>query len=369
MGKPDYYAVLGVGKDASADEVKKAFRRLARKFHPDVNPGNKEAEDKFKEVNEAFQVLSDPSKRAQYDQFGHSAFRPQDFQDWRNVNFEDIFSDLGFGDIFNMFRGGRRGPSPGADLKYELSVSLEQAFSGIKTKIEVPQHVVCGSCDGTGGKPGFVKRCDACGGSGQVRRVQRTPLGQLMSVGPCHECRGTGKRVTKVCDACGGKGRVRRVRKIEVTIPAGVDDGMYLRVEGEGEASEDGGESGDLYVVISVKSHDVFERQQENLYCKTTINLSTAVFGGEVSVPTIQGKAKLKIPAGTQSHSVFRLRGQGMPSVHGGGRGDQFVKVVVRIPERLSKRQEGLLREFSKDERGETGTNKGFFEKFKEFLS
>ncbi|HVN66343.1 MAG TPA: molecular chaperone DnaJ [Methanomicrobiales archaeon] len=370
MAKRDYYEVLGVPRNASEEDIKKAFRQLARKYHPDLNPGNKESEEKFKEVNEAFQVLSDPTKKGQYDQFGHAAFRPEDFAGFRATSFEDLFRDFGFGDIFNVFggeRGGQRprGPRPGADLRYDLDISFEEAFRGVKKEIQVPHSVTCRTCHGSGAKPGTLKTCPNCGGSGQVRSVRRSPFGQMVQVSTCPQCGGSGQVAGEPCATCNGGGRLAKVAKIEVTVPRGIDDGQYLRVGGEGEAGERGGPPGDLYVVVHVAPHPVFERHGKDLFCKTTIDLATAVLGGEVQVPTMTGKASLKIPAGTQSHTVFRLKGQGMPGLNSIRRGDQLVKVVIHIPEKVTKRQKELLREFSGEKKEET-TGPGFFEKLRE---
>lgn len=357
MAKKDYYDVIGVSKNASQEEIKKAFRKLAREWHPDVNKSSG-AEARFKEINEAYQVLSDPKKRQQYDQHGHSAFQGQDFSGFRG--FEDIFREFGFGDIFEGFESGNRTrKSRGRDIKYDISITLEEAFSGVKKKIEFAGFEECKECRGTGAKGGETTKCSNCNGSGQIKNVQRTFLGQFVSVMPCSRCGGAGRTIERACPSC-NDGKIRKNKKIEVDIPRGINDEQYLRITGEGELGSNGGPPGDLFVVVDVKEHDIFERQDDDLYCSVDIDLGTAITGGEVSVPTIDGKATLKIPAGTQSHTVFRLKGEGMPRLSG-GQGDQLVKIVVQIPMKLTKRQEEALRDaFEK----KTEAKKGFFEQF-----
>ncbi|MEM7816061.1 MAG: molecular chaperone DnaJ [Candidatus Aenigmatarchaeota archaeon] len=373
MTKKDYYEILGVSRNASQEEIKRAFRHLARKWHPDVNPGNKEAEERFKEINEAFQVLSDPEKRAQYDQFGHAAFRPEDFAGFRTFSFDELFKNFGFGDIFDVFSGfGERGRSgyeqeEGADLRYELEISLEDAFRGADTEIEVPRFEQCSVCSGSGAKPGtYPKKCPKCGGTGEIRTVKRTAFMQSISISPCDRCEGEGTIIEVPCKNCNGTGKERKTRKVRVKIPAGVDDGQYLRLAGQGQPGYKGGPSGDLYIEIRVKEHPVFERHGNDIFCKTTIDIGTAILGGEITIPTLTGTARLKIPPGTQSHTVFRLKGQGMPHIKSGKRGDQLVKVVVEIPKRLSRKQEHLIREFLGERKAETG--KGFFERMREMF-
>lgn len=370
MAKRDYYEVLGVGKDATPDDIKKAFRQLAKKYHPDLNPGDKKAEEAFKEINEAFQVLSDTQKKAQYDQFGHAAFKPEDFAGFRTFSWEDILRNFGFGNMFDVFSGmgqqASRGPVEGADIRHDLEITLNDAFNGVKTTIEIPHFVECSTCKGTGAMPGHLKTCSTCGGSGQVRRVSKSPFGQMMNISTCRTCSGTGKIIEKPCQECRGKGSVERTQRIEVTIPRGVNDGQFLRISGGGEPGLRGGPPGDLYVVVHIKSHEIFERHDADLYCKTTIDLGTAILGGEIKVPTIAGKGTLTVPAGTQSHTIFRLRGQGMPYLNSKRRGDQLVKVVVHIPEKISKRQRELVKEFVGEKKEETSA--GFFERFKEYI-
>ena len=381
MTKSDYYETLGVSREASPEDIKKAFRTLARKHHPDVNQGDKEAEAKFKEINEAFEILGNPQKKAQYDQFGQAAFGQGQGgfgaggPGFGSGSFEDIFS--GFGDIFDIFSGGmgartrkRNGPQAGADLKYDLEITLEDAYNGVTTKIEVPHLETCGNCDGSGAKPGTAqKTCSHCGGTGQVKHVRRTFMGQIVNISICDKCNGTGKIIDSPCPDCDGNGRIRKKRTIEVKIPRGIDSENHLRVAGEGDAGVKGGPSGDLYIIIHVKPHEIFERYDNDIYCKTSISFSQAALGDVIEVPTISGAmAKLKIPSGTQSHTVFRLKGQGMYDVRGRGVGDQMIKVVVKTPEKMSKEQKEALRRLS-DASGEDiqETGKGFFDKMKEF--
>lgn len=388
--KRDYYEVLGVKRDASADEIKKAYRIHARKFHPDVNPGNKESEEKFKEVNEAFEVLKDPQKKAQYDQFGHAPFAGAGGAGQGGFggfggggaggagfeNFEDIFSSFGFGDIFDVFSGGRRGqarrggPTDGADLRYDLKITLEEAFGGAVKKINIPRFEKCPTCKGSGAKPGTApKTCQKCGGTGEMRAVQRTPFGQFVSVRTCSMCAGVGKVAETPCPECKGAKRVEKTRTIDVKIPAGISTGSHLRVEGMGEEGTNGGYSGDLYIVIHVEQHPVFDRYENDLYAKTSISITHAIFGAEAEVPAIKGKVKLKIPAGTQSHSIFRVRGQGMPDVRTGKRGDLLIRVVVNIPSKLSTREREILQEYGRVAGGtEAKVEKGFFDKFREYI-
>lgn len=369
--KKDYYEVLGVSRDTDQEEIKKAFRHLARKCHPDVNPDDKGAEEKFKELNEAFSVLSDPQKRAQYDQFGTSAFSAEDFAGFREFrfSFDDLFSNFGLGDIFNAFRGGRghQRSRQGADLKYDLDISLEDAYSGLETRIEVPVFTDCANCNGTGAEPGHLKDCRQCNGAGELRRAHRRGFMQFVSVTPCGKCRGTGKIVEEECSKCKGEGRLKKTRRIELKVPAGIDDKSYLRVASQGEGGVYGGPPGDLYVIMHVMPHDILERHENDLFARTTLSLTQAIFGCEIEVPTIMSKAKIKIPPGTQSHTVFRLKGQGMPDVHTKKKGDLLVRVVVDIPKKMTKKQRELLKEFATESDEKIETTKGFFEKLKEF--
>ncbi len=356
MAKRDYYQVLNVGRDASADEIKKAYRRLAMKFHPDRNKDDGDAEAKFKEAKEAYEVLSNPQKRSAYDQFGHAGlgggagagggFNPADA-------FGDIFGDV-FGDIFGGGRrGGRSQVFRGADLRYELDLDLERAVSGDTVEIEVSSLAACETCSGNGSAPGSTpETCDTCGGSGQVRMQQ----GFFSIQQTCPSCRGEGTRITDPCTDCHGRGRVVRERSLSVKIPPGVDEGDRIRLTGEGEAGRNGGPPGDLYVEIRVRPHKLFERRGPDLYTDVPIGFATAALGGEVELPTLNGQVSLKIPRGTQSGKVFRLRGKGVITVRNPGRGDLFCRAVVETPVNLTAEQEELLRRFadSVDEGGET---------------
>lgn len=351
MAEKDYYKILGVSKEASQEEIKKAFRQLARRYHPDVNQGNKESEEKFKEINEAFQVLGNPQKKAQYDSYGSSAFSAEDLAGFRSqrFNFDDLFSDFGFGDIFDIFNHKGRGREyggyeEGADLRYDLEITLEEAFTGIKKTIEMPIHEICKKCNGLGAEEKYLKECDKCHGTGEIRMARRQGFTQFISVAPCDKCHGGGKIATKYCDACLGKGEIEKIQKIEVKIPRGINHGQYLRIEGKGELGRNA-PSGDLYIVIHIKKHPVLKREEENLFLDKNIDLTTAIFGGKVEIQGIDKKIKLKIPPATQSHTPFRLEGQGMPFVNSRDRGDLFVKAIVHIP-KVGRDKEKLFRKF-----------------------
>lgn len=344
MAKRDYYEVLGVSKDASDADLKKAYRKLAMKFHPDRNPDDNSAEEKFKEVKEAHDVLSDSQKRATYDQFGHAGIEnSMGGGGAGGAGFGDIFDSV-FGDIFGG-GGGRGGERVyrGADLRYELSLSLEEAVAGTTVKIRVPKQVECEPCHGTGAKKGSEPvTCTTCNGVGQVRMQQ----GFFSVQQTCPQCRGAGKMIKDPCSACRGQGRVRDNKTISVKVPAGVDTGDRIRLSGEGEAGQNRGPAGDLYVDVAVKEHPIFTRDDSDLHCEVPISFATAALGGEFEVPTLDGRVKLKIPAESQSGKMFRLRGKGVKSVRGSMKGDLLCRIVVETPVNLSKKQKELLREF-----------------------
>ncbi len=385
MPKRDYYEILGISRSATADEIKKAYRNLALKYHPDRVPAEqkKAAEEKFKEMSEAYEVLMDPKKKATYDQYGHagvdSSFSKEGFdfrQDFHHFDdLKDIFggadvSDLlrgfGFGgDIFGGSSGGGRrgGPRRGNDLECQVEISFDDAIFGGEKTITIPRYEACEECGGTGAKPGSKKeRCADCGGRGQVR----TSNGFFNVVQACPSCGGEGSIIKTPCPACGGRGRVKIKRNIKVKIPAGVDSGSRLRIHGEGEAGEKGGRHGDLYILIHVRAHDIFERHGADIYCEVPIGFSTAVFGGDIEVPTIEGKVMMKIPAGTQAGRVLRLRNKGVAHLHDNSRGDQLVKVQIDVPTDLTAEQKKALKEYARVSGEDSGPlHRSFIEKMK----
>ena len=355
--KKDYYEVLGVPKDSSEKDIKGAYRKLAMKYHPDRSE-EPDAEEKFKELSEAYAVLSDPEKRQKYDQFGHAGINSQYSQEdlFRGVNFEDLLRGFGFGgggargggeSIFDMFFGGGgrgRGPARGRDLRYDVSLTLEQAATGLESTIDVPRTENCSTCRGSGAKPGTTPSvCGNCHGSGQITRAQNTPFGQMVTSSACPKCGGRGQIIVNPCGDCGGTGRTRRTRKINIKIPAGVEDGQHLKLRGQGDAGDQGTENGDLYVVINVMPHPKFQRVESDLLLETYISFTQAALGAEVEVSTLTGRAKMKVPAGTQTGTIFRLRGKGMPRLQGMGSGDLHVKVNIKTPSALTERQRELL--------------------------
>lgn len=345
MSKRDYYEVLGVAQNADEKEIKKAYRRIAMKFHPDRNSDDPKADDKFKEATEAYEVLTNADKRAAYDRFGHAGVDGSaGAGGFSEGGFSDIFGDV-FGDIFGGGGGGRSraGPQRGSDLRYTLDISLEDAVFGKTVEIKVPTLQSCDVCDGSGAKPGTsVKTCSTCGGAGQVRMQQ----GFFQVQQTCPSCRGQGKVVSDPCTSCRGQGRVERSKTLSVKVPPGVDTGDRIRLSGEGEAGPNGGPNGDLFVEMSVRKHAIFERDGKDLHCDAPITFSDAALGGELEVPTLEGRVKLKIPEGTQTGKLFRLRGKGVKPVRGGSVGDLLCRVVVETPVQLTKQQKELLQQF-----------------------
>lgn len=372
----DYYQTLGVSKGVSPDELKKAYRKLAIKFHPDKNPDEKEAEARFKEISEAYDVLRDEKKRAIYDQLGHEGYTQRGRGGGGGAGgvdpfdiFSQVFGGGGGGSIFEEFFGGggggggrrrRGGPSPGADLRYDMQISFEEAVFGADKQIDVRKAVQCGGCTGSGVAPGASKKhCHTCNGTGQVSMSQ----GFFSIRQPCQQCNGSGDIIDKPCRDCGGSGKVNESRKIEIHIPAGVDTGSRLRVGGEGEAGFRGGPPGDLYVVLHIQEHDVFARDGNDIIVEMPIDFPTAALGGSISVPTISGIANLKIPPGTQNGSIFRMRGKGVPSLRGHGRGDQHVRIAVEVPRNLNRKQKENLEVFSKS------LDEGVHPRLRQFMS
>lgn len=373
--KRDYYEVLGVSKGVTQEELKKAYRKLALQYHPDRNQGNPEAEEKFKEATEAYEVLSDARKREAYDRFGHQGldggfgggFNPEAFRD-----FSDIFGGFGdFGEFFEgLFGGGRRGGrtavNRGEDLRYDLELTLEEVGKETEKTIEIPRHETCESCSGSGCAPGTnPSPCSQCGGVGQVRFSQ----GFFSITRPCPRCGGRGQTIDTPCTSCNGSGRTLKRKKLSVKIPLGADTGLRLKVTGEGERGVQGGPSGDLYIFIVVRPHDLFQRDGDDIVCDVPISFTQAALGAEIEVPNLYGKSRMKIPAGTQTHKMFRLRGKGIPNLRSRTPGDQYVRVIVETPTKLSARQKDLLEEFA----AESGEQhhplaKGFFDKVKEML-
>ncbi|MGH7905521.1 MAG: molecular chaperone DnaJ [Candidatus Binataceae bacterium] len=371
--KRDYYETLGVTRGASEDELKKAYRRLAIQFHPDRNPGSKEAEEHFKQLNEAYQVLSDPERRAQYDRYGHAAFEgphgPGGFGGFDfSQGFEEVFADI-FGDFFGAGRTRSRSPSRrGDDLRYDLEIEFEEAARGAEKNVSFQRLALCEACGGSGARTGAsgVRTCPNCRGSGQIRTQQ----GFFSISTTCGQCRGEGTIIADPCPKCQGQGRVRRTHSLVVKIPPGVDNGSRLKLRGEGEAGFSSGSPGDLYVVIHVREHQLFARQGNDVVIEAPISFPQAALGAEIDVPTLDGKVKLKIPAGTQSGKVMRLKGRGFPDLHGYGRGDELLKVVVETPRRLTARQRELLEEFARiaGEDVNHPMSKGFVDKLKEMF-
>lgn len=371
MAKQDFYEILGVSKSASADDLKRAYRKLAMQFHPDRNAGDKNAEQKFKDINEAYDVLKDDQKRAAYDRFGHAAFEqgggrgPGDFG--FTGGFADIFDEM-FGEFMGGGRRGQGGPSRGSDLRYNLEITLEECFRGKQTTIRVPNLVACDQCHGSGAEPGSKPvSCPTCHGRGRIRVQQ----GFFTMERTCTACQGAGRVIEKPCRGCAGQGRVRREKTLSVNIPPGVEDGTRMRLAGEGEVGVRGAAAGDLFIFITVAPHRIFHRDGANIHCRVPISITTAALGGAIEVPTLEGtRTRVNVPAGTQSGHQFRLRGQGMSVLRSSLRGDMYVEAVVETPVNLTKRQQELLREFEKEGDGVRThpESEGFFARVKEFF-
>ena len=375
--KRDYYEVLGVQKGASEEEIKKAYKKMARKYHPDLNPGDKDAEEKFKEVNEAYEVLSDSEKKARYDQFGFAGVDPNfgagggGYGGGAGFDFGDL------GDIFGSFFGGgfgggqtRRNPNApqrGESIRMNLTISFEEAAFGCEKELELDRYEACETCHGSGAAPGTSpETCPDCGGSGVVQTRRQTPMGVFASTAPCSRCGGRGKIIKEPCKDCRGSGMVRRRRKIQASVPAGIDNGQTISIRGQGHAGKNGGPAGDLLVTITVRPHELFRREGTSVLCEAPITFPQAVLGAELEIPTIDGKVKYDIPEGTQSGTTFRLKGKGIPALNGRGRGDQYVTVYIETPRNLNREQKEALKKFA-EAVGENNyeERKSFFRKFK----
>lgn len=381
--KRDFYEVLGVEKGASDDEIKKAYRKMAKKYHPDLNPGDKEAEAKFKEVNEAYEVLSDSQKRARYDQFGHAGVDPN-FGAGQGGGYGAggfggfDFSDMGdLGDLFGSFFGGGarqsnpNAPRRGSDVTIDLMLSFEEAAKGCVKTVNVPRVTTCDECGGSGARKGTApKTCPDCGGRGQVRVQSRTPFGVMQTQRTCSRCRGTGKIIEQPCPKCSGNGQVRKNHTLEIRVPAGIDDEQALNIRGQGNAGKNGGPAGDLHVVIGVRPHPMFERKGFDVWCEVPITFTQAALGADVTVPTLDGPVTYHVHEGTQPGDVFKLKDRGIQNLNGRGKGHEYVKMTIEVPKNLTEKQKEVLRQF---EEGATEKNyqkrKSFFEKLKDFMS
>ena len=378
--KRDYYEVLGVSKGASDDEIKRAYRKLAKKYHPDMNPGDKEAEAKFKEVNEAYSILSDSEKRARYDQFGHAGVDPNYGAGGPGGGFGGFdMEDIDLGDIFGSFFGGgfggfggsassrRNGPQKGESLRASLTISFEEAAFGCEKEVTVERYETCDTCHGSGCAPGTSPEvCPDCHGTGTVQVRRQTPMGVFATSSPCPKCGGKGRIIHQPCKDCRGSGMVRKKKTIQASIPAGIDNGQTISIRGQGNAGKNGGPAGDLLITITVRPHELFRREGTSVLCEAPITFTQAVLGAELEIPTIDGKVKYTLPEGTQSGTTFRLKGKGIPSINGRGRGDQYVTVYIETPKNLNKEQKEALRKFAETMgESETQGRKDFFKKFK----
>ncbi len=374
--KRDYYEVLGVQRGASEDELKKAYRKLAKKYHPDLNPGDAEAEKHFKEINEAYEVLSDKDKRARYDQFGHAGVDPNfgagggsyggGFGDFDFGDLGDIFGSF-FGGGFGGARQSRNGPQRGESIRVGLTISFEEAAFGCEKEVGIDRIDPCPTCKGSGCEPGTTPEvCTQCNGTGQVQQRRQTPMGIFATTTTCPKCGGQGKIIHSPCKDCNGTGRQRRRKTIKVNVPAGIDNGQTISLRGQGNAGKNGGAAGDLLIMITVRPHQLFRREGNNVYCDAPITFTQAVLGGELEIPTIDGKVKYDIPEGTQTGTTFRLKGKGIPSINGRGRGDQYVTVHIETPRNLNREQKEALKKFSEAiGEGNYEERKNFFRKFK----
>lgn len=366
----DYYEILGIDRNASTDEIKRAYRKLAKEYHPDLNPDNEEAEQKFKEASSAYEILSDDDKRSRYDRFGHAGVDPQAGSQGFG-GFGDIFDDL-----FDIFGGGgfssgrsrRAGPVKGADLRYDLSIEFEEAVFGVEKEIKVSKEETCSTCEGTGAKEGTHKEtCSKCNGSGEVKYAQQTPFGQFVRVGTCDECEGSGEIIKEKCHTCNGMGTEYKTKRINVKVPAGVNNDSIISIRGEGEPGERGGPHGDLYIYINVKSHKLFTRQGNHIFIDIDISFTQAALGAKITIPTLEGQEKFTIPEGTQTGTQFKLKNEGVPHLRGSGRGDLYFTVNIEVPKKLTERQRELLLEYAKEEGEEVGEGKkSFFNKVKD---
>lgn len=370
LAKRDYYEVLNVGKDASEEEIKRAYRSQAKKYHPDLNPNNEEAETKFKEANEAYEILSDREKRSRYDRFGHAGVDPQSGgQGGGFGGFGDVFED-----IFDIFGGGassgprRRGPTRGADLRYDIDLEFKEAVFGIEKEIQVRRDETCSTCEGTGAKPGTEKTtCSTCNGQGEVQYAQRTAFGQFVRVATCDDCDGTGQVIEDKCSTCHGRGKESKVKTIKVKIPAGVDNGSIISMREQGEAGDRGGPSGDLYIYINVREDSRFKRSGMNVFIDVPISFTEAALGAEIEVPTLDGTIKYNIPEGTQTGTRFKLKHKGIDNVRGHGKGDLYFTVNIKVPTKLTDKQKNALKDFAKSTGEDYNENKkGFFGKVKD---
>lgn len=376
--KRDYYEVLGVSKGATGDEIKKAYRKEAKKYHPDLHPGDKEAEKKFKEVNEAYEVLSDSDKKARYDQFGHAGVDPnfgagQGAGGYGFDDFGDIFSNIfggGFGGGFGGSSQRRNGPVRGADVRQVIDITFEEAAFGCKKNITVNKQENCPTCNGSGAKPGTSPvTCKRCGGSGQVKTQTRTPLGYMTNISACPDCRGEGKIIMEPCKNCRGSGRIRKQRTIEINIPQGINNGQTMQVSGQGEPGLRGGPSGDLLVTIRLKPHPIFKREDFDVFINIPITFVQAALGATIRVPTLDGVVEYDIPEGTQSGTVFKLRGKGVPYIRGKNRGDEYVTVEVEIPKNINSKQKAILKEFDEaSSEKDYKKRRSWFDKMKDFI-